>query len=442
MSAIAHPETLARLEALYQAQHAAQKELAQARDYFYGDHPTRLTERQHTYLNTRAGGTFCANYCRLVVEAVAERLRVAGIDADHSPTARWLWDWWRAARLEALSTAVHLAAVRDGETFVLVDYDPQADRPRATLQPADDGSGGVTLHYDQDGAPLYAAKRWTVDAGPGMAAHRRLNLYYPERIEKYISTTTAPYWQPHPDAPEPLPWVARDGSPLGLPVVPFRNRAADGPGGTSEISDVIPLQDALNKTLIDLLALADANAFPLLVALGFDVPDDFAIAPGSLVQVPPSLDGRTDFKIIPGTDAGNLLALLEQFVVEIARVSSTPLSRLQVSGQVAAEGTLKQQEAGLIAKVTRKQITFGDAWADVLGLAMRVQNAFGAGRVAADTPLTINWAPAAPRSESEHLQLLLLKAQLGVPVATLLAEAGYPPAEADDPGARPEDAPA
>ncbi len=420
----AHPETLARLEALYQTRRAAQKDLARLRDYYHGHHPTHLTERQQTYLGA-VRGSFCANYCRLVVEAVAERLRAQGIEADHTPTARWLADWWKRAHLAALGAAVHLAAVRDGQTFVIVDYDPQTDRPRATLNPADDGSGGITMHYDADGTPLYAAKRWTVDNGPRAGTQRRMNLYYPDRIEKYLSTTAAPYWHPLPESP--LPWVGRDGAPLGLPVIPFRNRLADDPAGVSELSDVIPLQDALNKTLIDLVALADANAFPLMVALGFGVPDDLTLAPGAVVQVPPSLDGPTDFKILPGSDVGNLLALLEQFVTEIARVSSTPLSRLQVSGHVAAEGTLKQQEAGLIAKVERKQVIFGDAWADLLGLVLRVQNTYGAARVHADTPLSINWAPAATRSEAEHLQLLLLKAQLGVPVETLLAEAGYTP---------------
>lgn len=112
-------------------------------------------------------------------------------------------------------------------------------------------------------------------------------------------------------------------------------------------------------------------------------------------------------------------------MLEIARISSTPLSRFQVSGQVAAEGTLKQQEAGLIAKVEHKQVTFGNAWEDAMRLAIRLQNTFGAARYPADLPLSTLWSPAATRSERDHLETLLLKAQLGVPAETLLAEAGY-----------------
>jgi len=414
-------ETLARLEVLTQAQRERQRTVALVRDYYDGDHPTFLTARQREFLHQR--DRFCMNYCRLVIDAPAERLTVTGFQTDDPKTGAWLWKLWKAARLDATSKALHLAALRDGEAFLLVDYDAEADRPRFTLHFADDGSGGMSMHYDDDWQPEYAMKRWTVDSGNGAGRVRRLNLYYPDRVEKYISTSAAPHWQPY--AVEP--WVDSKGQPLGLPVIHFRNRDQGTPWGVSEIQDVIPLQDALNKTLIDILAVADTNAFPMLVALGFELPEEFTVAPGALIQVPPSLDGRSDFKVVPGADVGNLLELLQHLVMEIARVSSTPLSRLQLSGQVAAEGTLKQQDAGLIAKVEHKQVTFGNAWEDAMRLARRLQNTFGVTRMDENAALETLWSPAAPRSELEQLQMLLLKAQLGVPVETLLAEAGYNP---------------
>ncbi len=418
-------ETLARLDVLSQAQRERQRAIALVRDYYNGDHPTFLTARQREFLHQR--DRFCMNYCRIVVDAPAERLTVTGFQTEDQKTGGWLWKLWKAARLDAISKALHLAALRDGEAFLLVDY--AADHPRFTLHFADDGSGGMSMHYNDDWQPEYAVKRWTVDAGNMAGRVRRMNLYYPDRVEKYISTSTAPYWHPYKSETEPwpLPWVDKKGQPLGLPVIHFRNRDQGTPWGISEIQDVIPLQDALNKTLIDILAVADTNAFPMLVALGFELPEDFTVAPGALIQVPPSLDGRSDFKVVAGADVGNLLELLRHLVIEIARVSSTPLSRFQLSGQVAAEGTLKQQEAGLIAKVEHKQVTLGNAWEDALRLALRLQNVFGAVRVNEQTALETLWSPAAPRSEHEQLQMLLLKAQLGVPVDILLAEAGYAP---------------
>lgn len=418
-------ETVARLDVLHQAQRERQRTIALMRDYYNGDHPTYLTERQREFLHKR--DKFCMNYCRLVVDAPAERLHITGFQAENQKTGAWLWKLWQAARLDATSKALHLAALRDGEAFLIVDYDMQADRPRFSLNFADDGSGGVTMHYSEDWQPAYAVKRWTVDSGGGAGRIRRMNIYYPDRLEKYISTSVNPYWQPYKLENEtwPLAWVDKKGYPLGLPVVHFRNREQGTPYGISEIHDVVQLQDALNKTLIDLLAVSDTNAFPMLVALGFDLPAEFKVEPGAVIQIPSGADARADFKAIDGANVGNLLALLQHLVMEIARVSSTPLSRFQISGQVAAEGTLKQQDAGLIAKVEHKQVTFGNAWEDAMRMTLRLQNSFGALKVDETTPLSTLWSPAAPRSEMEHLQMLLLKAQLGVPVEMLLAEAGY-----------------
>lgn len=421
---LANLETLARLEHLSQERRAEQQALATLRRYYHGQHPTLLSDRQREFLHQRGRFRFCLNYCRGVVDAVAERLRVVGFAAEDPATQAWLAKLWKLARLDALSQQLHLAAIRDGEAFLLADFDPQAGRPRFHFHPADDGTGGLWMEYDNEGRALYAAKRWTIDRGSGAGRLRRLNLYYPDRIEKYLSLTEAPYWQPYPGPgePFPLPWVDAEGAPLGIPALHFRNSLE---GAFSELQDVIPLQDALNKTLIDLIAVADTNAFPLLVARGFEVPEDFSISPGALLQIPPSLDAETDFKALPGADLGSFIGVLEHLAMEIARVSATPLSRFQASGQVAAEGTLKQQEAGLIAKVERKQVIFGNAWEDAMALALRLQNCFGALPYDEAGPLETLWSPAAPRSEGEHLQMLLLKAQLGVPLPALLAEAGY-----------------
>lgn len=414
-------ETLARMEVRYQQRRADQKTIAAARDYYRGDHPTSLSDRQRQFLGMRGKVNFCANYCRLVVDAVAERLKVVGFEATDSALKGWLWELWNTARLDALSQRLHLAAVRDGEAYLVLDFDSQADRPRFTLQLADDGSGGISVGYDDEGNMAYAAKRWWSE-GPNGQAVRRMTLYYPDRIEKYISHSAAPYWQPYHAAGEsfPIAWVDHFGDPLGLPVIAFTNRDGD-----SELTDVIPLQDALNKTLLDLIAVADTNAFPLLVAQGFEVPSDLIIGPGSLIQIPPSMDGQSDFRMVAGANLQNFIALLQSLVMEVARVSSTPLSRFQASGQVAAEGTLKQQEAGLISKVEQKQVIFGNAWEDAMRLAIRLQNTFGVLPLEESAELSTLWSPAAPRSEADQLQVLLLKAQLGVPAATLLAEAGY-----------------
>lgn len=197
-TSITNLETLARLEALQRQQRDRQRLIGMARDYYNGDHPTLLTDRQREFLHLRDRLKFCMNYCRLVVDAPAERLAVTGFQSPDQKVSAWLWQLWNAARLDAISKGVHLAAIRDGEAYLLVDYDPVADRPRLTLNLADEGEGGITMHYSDEGQPLFAVKRWRVNAGSEAGSTRRMTIYYPDRVERYISTALAPHWLPLP----------------------------------------------------------------------------------------------------------------------------------------------------------------------------------------------------------------------------------------------------
>lgn len=76
-----------------------------------------------------------------------------------------------------------------------------------------------------------------------------------------------------------------------------------------------------------------------------------------------------------------------QFLIEqISNVSQTPLPGQ--SGDTASGESLKQREVGLLGKVKRFQVKGGNAWEDVMRVAVNVQNAFG-GRAA---PTVKRWA--------------------------------------------------
>jgi hypothetical protein len=258
---------------------------------------------------------------------------------------------------------------------------------------------------------------------------RRLNLYYPDRIEKWISHDQAfeGAWQPYQEEgqPWPIPWVGANG-PLGVPVMHFKNADQGYNYGQSEIKNVIPLQNALNKSIIDLLAAADTTGFRMYWALGDD-PSGLDIAPGSWIWSarPPGGEGAAQFGYFPGEDLSPLIALKDAFVAEIARVSRTPLSYFQVTGQVAAEGTQKQQESGLVSKVKDRQVAFGNAWEDALAMARKLHNTFGPGGLDEEQVIGTLWADPETRNEREHLEGLKLKAELGVPAEQLWQEMGY-----------------
>jgi len=400
------------------------------RQYYDGNHDTQITRRMRRYLELKIGEEFNDNYCPIVVDALVDRLTVTGFEADD---ADQLWKWWQANRMDGVQGIVHTAAVRDGDAYVLVEHD--GERPVFSDEPAWDGHEGIKVHYSKEHRRqiAFASKRWRVEAEGGSDAGkaRRINLYYPDRVEKYISHDDHfdGNWSEYREdgKPWPLPWThPSTNEPLGVPVIHFKNRDQGYNYGASELRDVIPIQNALNKSIIDMLAAADLTGFRLYLALGFD-PGTLDIAPGQVIYTtrPPSGEDSADFRAINGEDLRPLIALKDSFVTEIARISRTPLSYFQVTGQIAAEGTQKQQEAGLVSRAKDRQVAFGNAWEDALIMARRVHSAFGGGPMPDQQAIGTQWADPETRNEREHLESLRLKAELGVDAETLLGEMGY-----------------
>lgn len=409
---------------------------ANFRDYYDGDHETQLTDRMAAYLQVKSDEEFNANYCPIVVDALAERLIVTGFTCDDEAQAELFGQWWAVNRMDAMQGIVHTATVRDGDAYVLVEWNEQDGRPVFSYELAFDGTEGAELHYeDERNKPVFASKRWRVKVGNGTGHVRRLNVYFPDRIEKYWSDQDqfeGAWQQYHEDGqPWPIPWVNRQGAPLGIPLVHFKNADEGYNYGQSELRSVVPLQNALNKSLIDLLAAADTTAFRIFWMLGDD-PSALKVAPGSWVysERHPGGDSGASVGFFPGEDLSPLIALKDSFAIEVARTSRTPLSYFQISGQRAAEGTLKQEESGLLAKIAHRQTSFGNAWEDVLSMARRLANVYGSGSELDETAIiTTQWAPAATRDDKIEAEVAQIKAGLGVPQEQLWSELGYSAAD-------------
>ena len=204
-----------------------QQNVQQARDYYAGEHELSLTDRQREFLGIKSGGRFAANYCETVVNALVERLIVTGLQSQNPELAAWAGDTWAANRMDGMQGDVHQAAVRDGEAFVMVDWDLEQRRPRFTFHPryvssqaGGDGFGCRAFYPNDDYRlpMLYATKRWTESYTPDPGAdtqvrpyeggreetRQRLTVYFPDRVEKYVLATTGSKfreagWQPFAD---------------------------------------------------------------------------------------------------------------------------------------------------------------------------------------------------------------------------------------------------
>lgn len=425
---------LARLSWLAGEEEIRQENVVLARLYYDGHHDVKLTERQKEYLGYNApDARFALNYCKTVVDSVVERLLVDGFESADERLEMWAKALWALNRMDAGQHAVHLGAVRDGESFVFVNYDDQEGvqfipHPRYT-DPQVDGTGyGCKAWYPDDDASqemLYASKRWT-DAEDGF---RRANLYYPDRILKYkADEKEASGWLQI----EALPWVDTQNEPLGIPIIHFRN-----PRTRSELWDAIPPQDATNKTALDILAAADSAGFPIFTAKGFMPTTDgeepaadggnyVKIFPGCIIGPIPA-DG--DFGRVPAADFRGMLDTLDSFIIKLAQITDTPVSRFQMTRHVAAEGTLKQQDEPLNAKVRLRQVTLGNAWEDCFMMARRLENLHAGAGLSDESLVETTWRPAATRDEqAEELAFWVAAAkakEAGVPLSAYLELQGW-----------------
>lgn len=453
---------------LHEDEKACQRAIVKARRYHEGHQPVALTDRLREFLgmhqpqsgftggmfNDRDLSPFVFNIMHLVVEAVAERLIVAGLDTDEpdedkqadgtstplpTPVADWAWTTWLRNRMDAKQDEVHTGAIRDGEYFVIVDWDADLTRVRFTpeqryIDPEIGGDGlGCQMHYPDDDdsqRPLYATKRWvetTVGADKQRVTNQRRNIYYPDRIEQQY--LIGGVWEPY--APT-IPWRGIDGQPMGIAVIHFRNV-----GCSPEAWQAFPLQDALNKALIDLVAAADLTAFRAYFLTGMYPTEDgqqpmedgsnaMRMAPGTMFG---TMNVNAKLQVIDGADLRNMIEVKEALIFDIAIVTATPASRFITTKQIAAEGTLKQQEGPLLAKITKRQALIGNGWEDVFRVARRLENKFGVGGLDEEVEISTRWEAAETRDDVAEAARLTLRQSLGVPESVLWKELGYSPTE-------------
>jgi hypothetical protein len=426
------------------------------REYMVGEQPVYLTDRQKEFIGLKepdAKKLFSHNLCQLVVSAPVERLDVTGFGAvkvtgedgmesevgDSVTLTRLASAWWEQNRMDAGQDDVYEAACRDGEAFLIVDWHELEQRPRWTVHEAYDGTQGMKIHYDPDtDAPLFASLRWQTSdpMEKGSTGKTRVTLYFPDRIEKYISKGGDPTFEGDWDTiidfegdpdngiepePWPLPWVGADRKPLGLPVMHFEN-----PGG-SEIADLIPIQDMVNKSDLDLIATADMSGFRLLwlsgVAPIIDVETGEektqTISPMTLLRL---TDPQARAGAIEPADLTKMTDTSRYWIESAAGVTRTPHFLLRASGADQPSGeSLKMQETGLVAKVLRKQKVFGNVWEDAVYLSARLTALKDPGGIT-DARLQTRWADPETRNEVEQSQIAERMFKIGVPLPTILSK--------------------
>lgn len=410
-----------------------------AQAFYDGDHGTKLTDRAKKFLQ-QTGIPFCENFCEPVVDAMTDRIAITGFLTGLGDEGRveafeqWADELWQRCRLDATQQMLWQRTVTLGDGFVLVDLAADG-RPRFTVQQ----SARVNVCYSDDvpDSLEWASKQWvtqkTGPQNPNGRAIQRLNVYWPDRVEKWFRLHTGEAggtggwsaWSDTDGEDAVVPWVRPDGTPRGVPVFHFANKPCDHDYGRSEIRGTIPQQELLNKLVIDLALVLDNHGSPEKWATGIEPSQASTLS--AIGDLWSAADPNAKFGQFDAAHPEGLLAAIEGTLSRIARRSRTPL-HLLTGGDMPSGEALKSAEAGLVAKVRDRQGVWGNRWEDAILYAARLAQDEGNDvDVPDDLIVSAQWQDPESRNEKTQLEAAILKNELGVSKETLLRELGYNP---------------
>jgi hypothetical protein len=402
-----------------------------AERYYRGDHNLAFATEKFANAFGSLFREFALNLCPAICDAIRDKLRVTGFSVESAGVQSSNFNWpsdlnqhidriWQRNRMAIRAGEVHKDAVRNGDAYAIAW--PGADG-RVSIYP--NRSSACTVAYDEEspGRILWAAKFWRP-----ADARTRLNLFYPDRIERYVTRTTCE--AAFPAAGEFVPHAGDaphiSDNPFGVvPVFHFANNADIGSFGRSELEAAIPVQDGLNKSVLDMLVAMEFSAFRQRWAAGIEVKqtkegkaeEPFRSGPGNL-WISNSPNAR--FGDFPSADLDQFLKVKDGFRIDVASVTGTPLYYLLPHTRGFPSGeSLRKSESRFIAKVRDRQAAFGQTWADLMSFALMAEG-YGSG-----IRLITRWEDPGRVSERELLENILLKKQIGISDVQALREAGY-----------------
>ncbi|MFJ8790440.1 phage portal protein [Streptomyces sp. NPDC102462] len=365
---------------------------------------------------------FRLNFAATPVNAVNNRLEITSVSAISDEAGQYLDRVWASNELELEVGEIHKKALIYGDAYLMVW--PEGD----SLEIYYNSPKTTVVLYEEENPRLKrcAAKVWetTIDGKD----RTRVNLYYQDRIEKYVSRA-----ERLPQTPKDSDFVPflddftdSDGhmpNPFGrIPVFHFRT---ERPKGKPEHRSAFEPQDMINKLAVTQMAANDYQGFPWRYALTEDASSEAAdFDEGSESTLTGSTPGEltifNNVKEIGQLDPAKPESFLEPmrvYIRALATITETPLHYFEPTGNIPSGEALRTAEAPLVKKVRTRQLSFGATWREVFTFILETAGF--------KEDVQVHWKPVETFDTKEAMEIAYKKIQIGIPLKQVAAELGY-----------------
>jgi hypothetical protein len=390
-----------------------------AEAYYDGNQPEVFQSQRWNRIFRFENADFRFNFAKTVVDSVHNRLDIKQVQGVEESANNYLDTVFDQTDIKLDMNEIHRNALVYGDCYAIVWPDANGivaidyNSPKTT-----------TIVYDQENPRLksFAAKMWQIETETEKVI--KLNLYYPDRIEKYEGRgdleilTHAPQLALVETVPNP--WNE-------IPVFHFRTHK---PYGKPEHYDAYGPQDAINKLINTHMYTVDYQGAPQRYALANGnntaeledfADDDTARENLSSLQNGPGqlwyLQGVSAVGQFPAADPDTFTKPVMEFVNAMASITSTPTHYFTKGSYIPSGEALRVSEAPLTKKVINRQLAFGSTWRDLFKLMLRIEG------ITSD--VEIIWSNPETIDSVDQWDIAVRKKSVGMPLEQILLELGY-----------------
>lgn len=397
-------------------------------DYYEGRNELRFASRKLAQVFKDMGARFSENWMSVVVKSATDRMVLqAPVVAKQDKQTKTLGELYEDSGLIHDESAVHECMAVTGEAFVILWKEEHDEKPQAYYHDS------RLCHAEYDFANprrlRFVAKWYSDEAG-----YVHVTLYYPERIEHYISSSSMQDDTHSPRNASALATIEsesafRPDASMGgvvenifedIPVYHFRTTPRRA---VSLMQDVLRLQDACDKILSDMMVASEYGAMKQRYVITNANVSTLKNAPNEIWEIPAGVEGEqaTSVGQFDATDLVNFLNVLNRLSTSIGVISQTPKHYFYQQGGDPSGESLIAMEAPLTRKIQRLQQTVRPVWQRLFAMLLHQ---------AGEAPPALRdiWVPYEQVETVQPLtdaQVIAQLKQSGLPLATSLKERGW-----------------